>query len=142
MSKYLVLLEDFPTEDYEGVLSSLRYSKREEYLTLEHRDINSLADKDITKKTAKKNFVFEEIAVSIEEIIRIRDWLNTLDLGDNHSIERKCMSCLDDSEEIHMFKGKFYNEETSEFETEVFCNECLANILTEDPGSISDLEAI
>lgn len=138
--KYLVLLEDFPTEEYEGSLHSFRYSKREEYLTKEYREVKALNEKDITLKSAKKNTHFEELACSNEEVIKIRDWLNTLDLEDNHSVERKCMSCLDDSEATHMFKGTFCDENGSSLE--VFCNECLANILTEQPGSISDLEAI
>ena len=34
--KYLLLMEDKPTESYSGLLQYLRYSKREEYLTMEY----------------------------------------------------------------------------------------------------------
>jgi len=55
--------------------------------------------------------------------------------------ERKCMACGDEGEGVYMFKGRFADEEGNWIE-EVYCNECLANILTEDPASISEVEAI
>ena len=55
--------------------------------------------------------------------------------------KRVCMGCEDDSEETHMFQGVFLND-NSEGVEEVYCNLCLANILTEEPEMISQVEAI
>jgi len=77
--KYMVLLDDKPTESFEGVLQLIRYSKREEYLTMEYREVPNLNDLNIHKKA---DFHFEEIAVNNEEMRRLRDFLNSLDLGE------------------------------------------------------------
>lgn len=76
--KYIVLLDDKPTESFEGVLQVIRYSKREEYLTMEYRDVPKLSGLDIHEKIKVH---FEEIAVNNEEIRKLRDFLNSLDLG-------------------------------------------------------------
>lgn len=57
-------------------------------------------------------------------------------------VDRKCMGCEDEGDGVFMFKGTFFNEDTKKFEVEVYCNECVANIMTEEPGMVSDLEAI
>ena len=41
-----------------------------------------------------------------------------------------------------MFKGTFYDEEKDAFVEEIYCNECLANILIEEPDIVVDVEAI
>jgi len=56
--------------------------------------------------------------------------------------EKKCVGCEDEGEGVFMFKGKFYDDDKNEWVEEVYCNECLANILTEDPIMVSSLEAI
>ncbi len=56
--------------------------------------------------------------------------------------DRKCMGCEVEGDEIHMFKGTFFVEDINDSAEEVYCNECLANILTEEPGMMSDVEAI
>ena len=55
--------------------------------------------------------------------------------------ENKCVGCevIDASS---MFKGTFYDEEKDAFVEEIYCNECLANILTEAPEIVVDVEAI
>ena len=53
---------------------------------------------------------------------------------------RKCMGCGDEGDGVFMFKGKFANDEGHWVE-EVYCNECLANILTESPEDVSHVEA-
>lgn len=59
------------------------------------------------------------------------------------AVERKCMGCDDDSDGSHMFKGIFANpNEDNRWEEEVYCSDCLANIVKDVPGSISHLEAI
>ena len=55
---------------------------------------------------------------------------------------RKCMGCGVEDDAIFMFKGTFFDEAKDDYVEEVYCNECLANILTEEPEMISDLEAI
>ena len=61
----------------------------------------------------------------------------------NKDVERKCMACDADSNESHMFKGVFANpNEDNRWEEEVYCSDCLANIVADDPASISHLEAI
>jgi len=146
MAKYLVMMEDFPTEKWDGCMQLIRYSGKEEYLTMEHRWINDLSNKDVSKKNSSDRFEFEEIAANNEDIKKLRDFLNSLDLDENTKEndpeERKCLGCEIENESIHMFKGKFYDEDLSEFVEEIYCNDCLANILTEEPNIISDLEAI
>lgn len=56
--------------------------------------------------------------------------------------KRMCMGCEVEDNSIFMFKGTFFDDESSEFVEEIYCNDCLANILTEEPNIISDLEAI
>lgn len=55
--------------------------------------------------------------------------------------ERKCLGCETTDKSTHMFKGTFIDDNNNPV-VEVYCNECLANILTEEPGMISDVEAI
>ena len=57
-------------------------------------------------------------------------------------VKRMCLGCEVEDKDIYMFKGNIYNEELDEFVEEVYCNECLANILTEEPELISNVEAI
>jgi len=52
---------------------------------------------------------------------------------------RKCLGCEVEDKAIPMFKLTFYDEE---FNGEIYCNECLANILNEDPHGIKTMEAI
>jgi len=54
---------------------------------------------------------------------------------------RKCVGCeVEDA--THMFRGRFFDHELNRYVVEIYCNECLANILTEEPEIVSDLEAI
>lgn len=78
--KYLLLMEDKPTESYSGLLQYLRYSKREEYLTMEYWEVPSLEEIDITKKPKPEVY---EVSVNKEELIKIRDFLNSLNLEDD-----------------------------------------------------------
>ena len=55
---------------------------------------------------------------------------------------RKCVGCEAQDDNIQMFKGTFYDENLDEWVEEVYCNECLANILIEEPEIISDVEAV
>lgn len=80
MVKYLVLMEDKPIGDYSGVIQLLRYSKREEYLSMEYRDVPELENIDITQKPKTE---VNEIAVNKKEIKALRNFLNKLDLEDN-----------------------------------------------------------
>ena len=56
--------------------------------------------------------------------------------------ERKCVGCESTDPNAHMFKGSFFDENLNKWVEEIYCNECLANVLTEDPEIISDVEAI
>ena len=56
--------------------------------------------------------------------------------------DRKCMGCETESDDVHMFKGTFFDDDKAEWVEEFYCNECLANILTEEPGMVSHLEAV
>lgn len=56
--------------------------------------------------------------------------------------ERKCVGCELTDPNAHMFKGSFFDENLNDWVEEIYCNECLANILTEEPNIISDVEAI
>ena len=82
MVKYLVLMDDKPIGDFSGVLQLLRYSKREEYLTMEYREVDELGNIDISEKPKVE---VNEIAVNNEEIIKLRDFLNGLDLNKESS---------------------------------------------------------
>ena len=53
--------------------------------------------------------------------------------------ENKCVGCEVEDKAIPMFKLTFYDEE---FNGEIYCNECLANILIEEPDIVVDVEAI
>ncbi len=56
--------------------------------------------------------------------------------------KRICVGCEVEDDNVHMFKGSFYDKEIHDSVEEIYCNECLTNILTEEPEIISDLEAI
>lgn len=56
--------------------------------------------------------------------------------------ERKCVGCESTDLNVHMFKGTFFDENLNDWVEETYCNECLANILTEEPKIISGVEAI
>ena len=56
--------------------------------------------------------------------------------------ERKCLGCETKNDAVCMFKGLFFDEEKEDYVEEVYCNECLANILNEEPEMVSELEAI
>jgi len=56
--------------------------------------------------------------------------------------KRICLGCEVEGAHIHMFKGSFYDENEDEYVEEVYCNECIANIMTEDPSIVSNMEAI
>ena len=56
--------------------------------------------------------------------------------------ERKCVGCESTDPNAHMFKGVFFDENLNDWVLEIYCNECLANIFTEDPEIISTVEAI
>ena len=75
--KYLVLFKDMPTQEWDGTLQLIRYSKREEYLTMEYRDVPKLSELDIREKIKPQ---YEEIAVDNKSIKKLRDFLNSLDL--------------------------------------------------------------
>jgi len=79
MVKYLVLLDDKPVDDFSGVLQLLRYSRREEYLSMEYRDVPEKDNIDITEKPKTEVY---ELGVSHEEMRKVRDFLNSLDLED------------------------------------------------------------
>lgn len=55
--------------------------------------------------------------------------------------KRVCMGCETEDDNTHMFKGVFAGED-NEWVEEIYCNECLANIMTEEPEVVSHLEAI
>ena len=57
-------------------------------------------------------------------------------------MDRKCLGCEEEGLLVHMFKGTFFDNDLNDWVEEVYCNTCLANILTEEPESVSDLEAI
>ena len=56
--------------------------------------------------------------------------------------ERKCIGCESTEPNAHMFRGTFFDEDLNDWVEEIYCNECLANILTEEPEIIGDVEAI
>ena len=61
---------------------------------------------------------------------------------EKEEIERKCLGCEDTSEATHMYKCEVYDSEKESWVNEVYCNECLANILMEEPEILSTAEAI
>ncbi len=77
--KYAILLDDKPDDlnKFSGMLQLLRYSKREEHLSMEYRDVPEKDNIDITKKPKLEVY---ELAVSHKEMRNIRDFLNSLDL--------------------------------------------------------------
>ena len=79
MVKYHVIMVDKPDSEnkFSGVLQAIRYCKREEYMTMEYREVPEKDNIDITKKPEVE---IHEIAVSNEELIGIRDFLNSLEL--------------------------------------------------------------
>jgi len=56
--------------------------------------------------------------------------------------KRFCVGCEDESEETHMFKVNIHDHELEKWVDEIYCNECVANIMTEEPGIVSYMEAI
>ncbi|KKM00457.1 hypothetical protein LCGC14_1804160, partial [marine sediment metagenome] len=44
--------------------------------------------------------------------------------------ERKCVGCEDESESTHMFKVNIHAAELDKWVDEVYCCECIANIMT------------
>lgn len=146
MAKYLVMIEDFPTEKWDGCMQLIRYSGKEEYLTMEHRWVNDLSRKDVSKEGAKDRFEYEEIAANKTDIKKLRDFLNSLDLDEkieeNDPEERKCLGCEIEDDSVFMYKGAFWDEEKGEYVEEIYCNECLANILTEDPHILVNIEQV
>ena len=97
MAKYCVLDEDFPTEKYDWVMQLFRYNSKEEYLTMEHRWVNRLSNKDVSRKTADSKFEYEEIATNKPDIRKLRDFLNSLDLDEKieENEEKLCFGCGD-----------------------------------------------
>ncbi|KKN60481.1 hypothetical protein LCGC14_0531270 [marine sediment metagenome] len=57
-------------------------------------------------------------------------------------VDRKCIGCGDESESTHMFKANIHAAELDKWVDEVYCCECIANIMTDLPEIISKLEAI
>lgn len=66
----------------------------------------------------------------------------SIETTEKKEVVRKCMGCETEDKTVHMFKGTFCNNEINEWVEEVYCNGCLANILTEGPEMVSHLEAI
>ena len=56
--------------------------------------------------------------------------------------KRVCMGCEDVSDSSHMFKGIFHVDGLDMWTEQVYCSDCLANIVKDDPAIISHLEAI
>lgn len=73
-------MEDFPNDKFSGVLELIRYSKKDQYLTIEHRYVNNLTEKNISREKAQKDFSYDEIAVNNKDIKKLRNFLNSLKL--------------------------------------------------------------
>jgi len=56
--------------------------------------------------------------------------------------KRFCIGCEDEAKETHMFKVNVYDTDLDKWVDEVYCNECVANIMTEEPEIINYMEAI
>jgi len=78
----MVMMEDKPDDNnqFSGMIQLLRYSKREAYLSMEYRDVPEKDNIDITEKPKLEVY---ELGVNNEEIIKLRDFLNSLNLEAN-----------------------------------------------------------
>ena len=56
--------------------------------------------------------------------------------------KRICLGCEIDDDSSHMFKVVVLSDDLGNTEEEIYCNECLANVLTEEPEVIVSMEAI
>lgn len=56
--------------------------------------------------------------------------------------KRVCMGCETDCDATHMFKVVVLSDDLGNTGEEIYCNGCLANILTEEPEIIVSMEAI
>ncbi len=56
--------------------------------------------------------------------------------------DRKCVGCETTEDHVFMFMVNIYDEALDKLVDEVYCNECIANIITDLPEIVSSLEAI
>ena len=131
------MMEDFPTESYDGFIQLIRYSKKEEYLTMEHRWVNRLTKKkDISKKGAK--IEMEELAANNEDIKKLRDFLSSLDLGDKDKmVDKKICDACDSEDAFFKLIFKDYDGEA-----EYYCPDCMANVVMETPEDVKEITAL
>ena len=76
MTKFGIILNDVPdkSKNYSGLLIAARYRKRAELLEIITKDFN--VDGILERESS------EDVCCSIDEMRNLRDFLNSLDLGD------------------------------------------------------------